>query len=91
MTSATVAKLDAALLIAAATLGTLPVVLLVSACMARFLPASADARHALGFSPAVSVWLAAVGIAFSSRSGWRVLTMVLPCAVLAVTVDAVPH
>ena len=92
MKSPAVERLDGALLIATATLGTLPVALLSSACLARFLPLSADARYALAFSTAIPIWLTAMCVIFLARSGKRsALACLVASSALATMVFAVPH
>ena len=56
-------------------LGTLPVALLASAAVARFLPVSADARFAAGFALAIPLWQLCMCIALLARRGATVLTV----------------
>jgi hypothetical protein len=49
-------------------LGTLPVALLSSAAVARFLPAAPDTRYAVGFVLAIPTWLVAMCLAFASTA-----------------------
>lgn len=65
------ARLGAWSRIVAAICGTLPAALLASACLARFLPLSEDARFATGFVLAVPIWIALMCSAFLARSGLR--------------------
>jgi hypothetical protein len=78
-------RLDTALLVLAATLGTLPIALFVGAILARFLPVSADARFALGFGLTIPVWLAAMCAALLARSGARALCI---CAATSMVLGA---
>lgn len=55
----------------AATLGTLPVALLASAALARFLPVSADLRYALAFTAVIPLWVLAMCVAFLARRSAR--------------------
>jgi hypothetical protein len=93
MASRTVsARVDLWALVFAATLGTLPVALLSSALLARFLPVSADARFAIGFALAIPLWVTAMCVALLARRGTRALYICLGvAAVLAVLILGVPH
>ena len=62
-----------ALLVLSVTLGTLPVALLASAAVARFLPVSADARYAAGFGLAIPLWQLGMCVALLARRGASVL------------------
>ena len=62
---------ELALRISAATLGTATVSLLVSICLARFLPLAAEARFALGFTLAIPIWIGAMCLGFLARDGVR--------------------
>lgn len=72
----------------AATLGTLPVVLLASAALARFLPVSADARYALAFISVIPFWVLAMCVAFLAQRSVRVW---LVCAALALALGALVY
>jgi hypothetical protein len=79
------ARLGAWPRILAAVVGTLPAALLTSACLARFLPLSEDARFAIGFALAIPIWIALMSAGFLARRGalaWAVLVGM--SAVLAV-------
>jgi hypothetical protein len=85
-------RLDTALLVLAATLGTLPIALFVGALLARFLPVSADARFALGFGLTIPTWLAIMCVALLARSGARAFCICGAASmVLAVLVFGVGH
>jgi len=80
-------RLDVWLRILAAILGTLPVALLGSACLARFLPLSEDARFAIGLTAAIPLWITGMCFAYLARSGARAwLVCLLTCAAMAVVV-----
>lgn len=64
-------RLDAWLRILAALAGTLPLALLASAALARFLPLSEDTRFAIGFTLAIPLWITAMCFTFLARSGAR--------------------
>jgi len=79
-------------LVLAATLGTLPIALLGSAALARFLPLSADARFATGFGLAIPLWVAAMCVVLLARSGSRALLMCLAAsAALAALVFGITY
>lgn len=83
---------DTVALVLAATLGTLPLALLGSAALARFLPLSADARFATGFGLAVPLWVSAMCVALLARSGTRALLVCLAAtAALAALVFGIAH
>ena len=65
------ARRELALRISAATLGTAAVSLLASICLARFLPLDTEARFAIGFTLAIPIWIAAMGLGFLARDGVR--------------------
>ncbi|WP_437277999.1 hypothetical protein WME90_43365 [Sorangium sp. So ce375] len=65
------ARLDAALRVLAALIGTLPLAVLGSVCLARFAPFGEATRSAVGFSLVVPLWLAAMCVAFLARSAAR--------------------
>ncbi|WP_437528323.1 hypothetical protein WME79_44770 [Sorangium sp. So ce726] len=71
MASRRLARLDSALRVLAALVGTLPLAVLASVCLARFAPLAEDTRSALGFSLVVPLWLAAMCFAFLTRSAAR--------------------
>jgi hypothetical protein len=77
MASSRSARLQTVLLIAATTLGSLPVALLASAALARFLPVSADARFAIGFGAAIPSWLTVMCITLLAKQAGRALLMCL--------------
>jgi hypothetical protein len=64
-------RADAWLRVLAALAGTLPVALLASACLARFLPLSEDTRFAIGFTAVIPLWVTAMCFTFLARSGTR--------------------
>lgn len=64
-------RVDVSLRVLAALLGTLPVALLASAALARFLPLSEDARFAVGFTAAIPLWIAGMCFGFLARSGTK--------------------
>lgn len=68
---------DTALLVFASTLGALPVALLASALLARFLPLSADARFAVGFGLAVPTWVSVMCLTLLAETGRRALLICL--------------
>ena len=85
-------RVNAARIVLAATLGTLPLALLLSACIARFLPLSPDARYALAFGLVIPSWLAAMCLVVLVRSGARSLMLCAALtALLAGLVYGVPH
>ncbi|MGC4088050.1 MAG: hypothetical protein QM756_09155 [Polyangiaceae bacterium] len=75
-----------------ALLGTLPLALLTSAGLARFLPLSRDARFAVGFVAAIPLWVTAMCLAFLARSGARASVLcVVVSMMMAALVYGVPH
>jgi hypothetical protein len=64
-------RLDRVLVVSASLLGTLPMAVLASACVARFLPFSPEARLAFGLALAVPFWVAAMCSVFLARSAAR--------------------
>ena len=70
-------RFDTALLIIATVLGSLPIALLTSAALARFLPLSPDARFALAFGLAIPSWVTIMCVTLLARNGLRAL---LVCA-----------
>lgn len=68
-------RLGRGALVLGVTLGTLPVALLASAAVARFLPVSADARFAAGFALAIPLWQLCMCIALLARRAATVLTV----------------
>jgi hypothetical protein len=89
---ATSSRFDTAVLVLAATLGTLPIALLGSAALARFLPLSADARFATAFGLAIPLWVAAMCVALLAKSGTRALLVCLAAsATLAALVLGIAH
>jgi len=86
------APIDTALLVFASTLGALPVALLASALLARFLPISADARFALGFGLAVPSWVTVMCLTLLAKSGARALLACLGAgALLAAMLFGIGH
>jgi hypothetical protein len=75
-------RLDAWLRVLAALAGTLPVALLASAALARFLPLSEDTRFAIGFTAAIPLWITAMCFAFLARSGERAWAVCIAATVL---------
>ena len=75
-------NVDATLRVLAAVLGTLPVALVASVCLARFLPLAEATRFAIGISLSVPLWVAAMCFVFLARSGWRALGACLTAALL---------
>lgn len=63
----------------AAVLGTLPPAVLVSACLARFLPLTEASRFAMGFTLAIPLWVTAMCVTFLAR---RILRAWLWCGAL---------
>lgn len=87
----TSSRADLWALVLASTLGTLPVALLSSALLARFLPVSADARFAIGFGLAIPLWVVAMCVALLARRGSQALWLCLGAsALLAAAVLGVP-
>lgn len=85
-------RLDLVLRIIAATLGTLPVALLTSACIARFAPLSPDLRFAIAYAALVPLWVSAMCVAFLARRGAHALfACALVSALLALCVWGAPH
>lgn len=86
------ARADRALVLLASVLGTLPVALFGAACVARFLPVSADTRFALAYLAVVPFWVVGMCFAFLARRGWMVLALCLVvAALLAALCYDVPH
>lgn len=73
---------DTALRTVAAMVGTLPVALLVAACLARYLPCSADLRYAAAFVVLIPTWIGGMCAAFLARSGARACVACLGVSVL---------
>jgi len=79
-------------LVLGATFGTLPLALLGSAALARFLPLSPDARFATGFALAIPLWVSAMCVALLARRGSRALYVCLAAsAALAALVFGIAH
>jgi hypothetical protein len=79
------ARLGRSALVLGVTLGTLPVALLASAAVARFLPVSADARFATGFALVIPLWQLCMCIALLARRGGTLLTL---CGALSLALAA---
>ncbi|WP_437589110.1 hypothetical protein [Sorangium sp. So ce1000] len=71
MASRRLARLDAVLRVLAALVGTLPLAVAGSSCLARFAPLAEATRSILGFVLVVPLWLAAMCVAFLARSAAR--------------------
>ena len=79
---------DAALRVVAALVGTLPVAVLGSVCLAKLLPFDEATRVALGFTLAIPLWVALMSFAFLARSGWRAWAW---CLVATLLLGLVTH
>jgi hypothetical protein len=75
-------RLDAMLRVLAALVGTLPLAVLTSVCLARLWPLAEATRLALGFTLAIPLWMAAMSFAFLARSGWRAGSLCLATTLL---------
>lgn len=75
-------RVDAVHRVLAALVGTLPVAVLASACVARFLPLAEAARFILGFTLAIPLWVTAMCFVFLARSGARAWGFCLGASVL---------
>jgi hypothetical protein len=85
-------RLDAWLRVLSALAGTLPVAVLTSVCLARFLPLSEDARFAWGYTALIPLWITAMCIAFLSRSGALALAVCVGVSgLLSILVYGVPR
>ena len=73
-------RLDVALRIVAAVVGTVPFALGSSVLLARFLAADEETRFAVGFTLVIPLWVGAMCVAFLSHSGKRAC---LVCGALA--------
>ncbi|MEY2931395.1 MAG: hypothetical protein RL033_2144 [Pseudomonadota bacterium] len=82
MTGALPTRLDRLLLVAAVILGTLPIALLTSAALARYLPLSDDARFAVGFVVVIPLWVTAMCIALLAKTGLRAFVWCLGTSVV---------
>ncbi|AUX23903.1 hypothetical protein SOCEGT47_044330 [Sorangium cellulosum] len=82
------ARLEAPLRVAAALVGTLPVAVLSSVCLARVVPLSEGARGTLGFSLVVPLWVAAMCVAFLARNAARAWGV---CAALTAALAAIVY
>jgi biotin transporter BioY len=80
--------LDDTLRVLAALVGTLPVAVLGTACLSRFLPAGAEARMAIGAALAIPLWILAMCTVALSRSAARAW---LWCGGLALVVGALAY
>jgi hypothetical protein len=67
------ARLDGTLLVLSVTVGTLPIALLLSAALARYLPLSDDARFAVGFASSIPLWVSIMCLALLAKTGVRAL------------------
>jgi hypothetical protein len=65
-------RLDATLRVAAALVATLPVAVLASVVLARFLPFAEAARFTLGFTLAIPLWVGGMCVVFLTRDARRV-------------------
>ncbi len=88
MASDRLARPDATLRLLAALVGTLPVAVLASACVARFAPLSGDTRSLLGFALVVPLWVTAMCVAFLARSATRAWGV---CAALSAVLFALAY
>ncbi|WP_437967004.1 hypothetical protein WMF04_46890 [Sorangium sp. So ce260] len=88
MASGRLARLDATLRQLAALVGTLPVAVLASACVARFAPLSGDTRSVLGFALVAPLWVTAMCVAFLARSAARAWAV---CAALSAVLFALAY
>ena len=77
--------LERSLFVLSVTLGTLPVALLASAAVARFLPSSEDTRFAAAFALAIPLWVSTMSVALLARRGTTVLGV---CATLCLLLAA---
>jgi hypothetical protein len=84
-------RLAAALHSAGPLLGTIPLALLASVGLARFLPLREDARFVVGFSLAIPLWVAAMCIAFVVRSGFRVWLLAALSALVLIGLSLAAH
>lgn len=75
----------------AAIVGTLPVALFANACIARFLPLSAETRFAVAYAALIPTWLIAMCWAWLARSPLRVwLICLIATALLAGLTYGIP-
>ncbi len=64
-------RIDNALRVGAAVIGTLPVALLAGLLAARVVPGSEDVRFAVGHALVIPLWVAGMCLAALARSGTR--------------------
>jgi cellulose synthase/poly-beta-1,6-N-acetylglucosamine synthase-like glycosyltransferase len=76
------ARVHAVLRIFTATLGVLPIALLSSAALARFLPLSRDAAFAVAYVALIPTWVTAMCFGFLAKSGARALALSLGITLL---------
>ncbi|WP_437316353.1 hypothetical protein [Sorangium sp. So ce385] len=88
MASGRLARIGATLRPLAALVGTLPVAVLASACVARFAPLSADTRGVLAFALVAPLWVTAMCVAFLARSAARAWAV---CAALGAVLLALAY
>lgn len=92
MTASTSARVDAALRVLAATLGTAPLALFTAALVARFAPLSTDGRFALAYIGVIPLWIVLMCFAFLARHGARALAVCLGASLmLAALLSIAPH
>lgn len=85
-------RLDAWLRSLVALAGTIPVAVLTSVGLARFLPLSEDARFAFGYTALLPLWLGATCAGFLARSSARSFAVCLGVTgLLALVVYGVPR
>jgi hypothetical protein len=84
-------RIIAALRIAAALVGTLPVAVLAAICVAKYAPLDAEPRFVAGFLLVIPLWVAAICWVFLARGAARAwLACGLAALVLAALVCALP-
>ncbi|WP_437675082.1 hypothetical protein [Sorangium sp. So ce131] len=82
------ARLNAALRVLAALVGTLPIAVLGGACLSRFAPLAEEARFILGYALAVPLWVGAMCLAFLARSAARAWAV---CAAISALLGALAY
>ncbi|MET0594281.1 MAG: hypothetical protein ABW133_16385 [Polyangiaceae bacterium] len=75
-------RIDGALRVGAALVGTLPVALLAGLLVARLLPASEETRFAIGHAVVIPFWIGGMCLASLARSGTRAWIMCMSIVAL---------
>ena len=85
-------RLDRMLVVFSSLFGTVPMAVLGSACVARILPLSEEARLAVALTLIIPFWVAATCFVFLVKSAARAVGLCLAvCALFAAIAYGLPH